>query len=84
MAELKKRLKRRAEDSDEVIARRLANAREEIRHWLDYDYVVINDDLDRAFASIRAIIAAERLRRDRRPGLADFVDGLLRGHEPVR
>jgi guanylate kinase len=84
MAELKKRLKRRAEDSDEVIARRLANAREEIRHWLDYDYVVINDDLDRAFASVRAIIAAERLRRDRRPGLADFVDGLLSGHETVR
>ncbi len=77
MAELKKRLKRRAEDTDDVIARRLANAREEIRHWLDYDYVVVNNDLDRAFAAVKAIVAAERLRRDRRPGLAEFVNGLL-------
>lgn len=77
MAELKNRLKRRAEDTDEVIARRLDNAREEIRHWLDYDYVVVNDDLDRAYDSVRAIVAAERLRRDRRPGLSQFVAGLL-------
>lgn len=77
MAELKKRLKRRAEDSEDVIQRRLANAREEIRHWLDYDYVVVNDDLDRAYTAVRSIIWAERLRRDRRPGLADFVDKLL-------
>ena len=77
MAELKNRLKRRAEDTEEVIARRLANAREEIRHWLDYDYVVVNDDLGRAYASVRAIVAAERLRRDRRPGLHQFVTGLL-------
>ena len=76
MAELKNRLKRRAEDTEEVIARRLANAREEIRHWLDYDYVVVNDDLGRAYASVRAIVAAERLRRDRRPGLHQFVTGL--------
>ena len=77
MAELKNRLKRRAEDAEEVIARRLANAREEIRHWLDYDYVVVNDDLGRAYTSVRAIVAAERLRRDRRPGLHQFVTGLL-------
>ena len=77
MAELKNRLKRRAEDTEEVIARRLANAREEIRHWLDYDYVVVNDDLGRAYTSVRAIVAAERLRRDRRPGLHQFVTGLL-------
>lgn len=77
MAELKNRLKRRAEDTDEVIARRLDNAREEIRQWLDYDYVVINDDLDRAYEAVRNIVAAERLRRDRRPGLGEFVAGLL-------
>lgn len=77
MAELKARLKRRAEDSEEVIERRLANARSEIEHWREYDYVVVNDDLDRAFAAVRAIVAAERLRRDRRPGLFDFVSGLL-------
>ncbi|MFP1631459.1 guanylate kinase [Zhengella sp. ZM62] len=77
MAELKARLKRRAEDSDEVIERRLANARSEIEHWREYDYVVVNDDLDRAFTAVRAIVSAERLRRDRRPGLFDFVSGLL-------
>jgi guanylate kinase len=81
LAELKSRLKRRAEDSDEVIAMRLENARDEMRHWIDYDFVVVNDDLDRAFAAVRAIVQAERLRRDRRPGLFDFVSGLL--EEPL-
>ena len=77
MKELKARLKRRAEDQDAVIETRLHNARLEIEHWRDYDYVVINDDLDRAFAEVKAIVTAERLRRDRRPGLFDFVSGLL-------
>lgn len=77
MSELKMRLKRRAEDSDEVITNRLHNARVELEHWRDYDYVVINDDLDRAFASVKSIVTAERLRRDRRPGLFDFVTDLL-------
>jgi guanylate kinase len=48
-----------------------------MKHWGDYDYIVINDDLDAAFAQVRAIVTAERLRRDRRPGLFDFVQGLL-------
>jgi guanylate kinase len=77
MTELQSRLTRRAEDSAEVIATRLKNAREEIGHWGEYDYVVVNDDLDRAFASVRAIVEAERLRRDRRHGLFDFVSTLL-------
>jgi guanylate kinase len=77
MNELKARLKRRAEDSDTTIERRLENARLEIEHWRDYDYVVVNDDLDRAYAAAKAIVTAERLRRDRRPGLFDFVSGLL-------
>ena len=77
MSELKARLKRRAEDADEVIERRLQNARLEMEHWRDYDYVVINEDLDRAFAEVKAIVIAERLRRDRRPGLFDFVTNLL-------
>jgi guanylate kinase len=77
MHELKSRLKRRAEDSDATIETRLKNARIEIEHWREYDYVVINEDLDRAFAAVRAIAIAERLRRDRRPGLFDFVSGLL-------
>ncbi|MGV8939771.1 MAG: guanylate kinase [Allorhizobium sp.] len=77
MAELKSRLFRRAEDTPEVIATRLDNARAEIEHWREYDYVVVNEDLDRAYAAVKAIVAAERLRRDRRPGLFDFVNGLL-------
>ncbi|TKT81354.1 guanylate kinase [Aquamicrobium sp. LC103] len=77
MRELKERLRRRAEDQDSVIAARLENARAEIEHWREYDYVVVNDDLDRAFVSVQAIVAAERLRRDRRPGLFEFVSGLL-------
>jgi guanylate kinase len=77
MTELQTRLQRRAEDAPDVIAKRLKNAKVEIEHWREYDYVVINDDLDRAFASVVSIVAAERLRRDRRPGLFDFVSGLL-------
>lgn len=77
MKELKARLKRRAEDQDAVIETRLKNAKLELEHWRDYDYVVVNDDLNRAFAAVRSIVTAERLRRDRRPGLFDFVSGLL-------
>lgn len=77
LEELKSRLHRRAEDTDDVIDMRLENSREEMQHWRDYDYVVINDDLDTAFAAVRSIVLAERLRRDRRPGLFDFVSGLL-------
>ena len=77
MTELQSRLHRRAEDSEEVIATRLANSRSEIEHWLEYDYIVVNEDLDSAFASVQAIVEAERLRRDRRPGLFEFVNGLL-------
>jgi len=87
MSELKMRLKRRAEDADAVIERRLANARVEVEHWRDYDYVVINQDLDRAYAEVKSIVIAERLRRDRRPGLFDFVSDLLEQRvkaEPVR
>ncbi|MCR4266847.1 guanylate kinase [Nitratireductor sp. ZSWI3] len=81
MKELLGRLTRRAEDTPEIIRTRLKNARFEIEQWVDYDYVVINDELDRAFSSVRSIVEAERLRRDRRPGLFDFVSGLL-GEEP--
>jgi guanylate kinase len=77
MAELKGRLLRRAEDQAQVIEARLKNARAEIEHWRKYDYVVVNDDLDRAFHAVKCIVQAERLRRDRRPGLFEFVTGLL-------
>lgn len=77
MKELKSRLVRRAEDAQEVIEQRLNNAIEEITHWREYDYVVVNDDLDRAFNQVQSILTAERLRRDRRPGLFEFENSLL-------
>jgi guanylate kinase len=76
--ELRARLERRAEDAPEAIQRRLANAREEIGKWAGYDYVIINEDLDWSFPMARAILAAERLKRERVTGLAEFVDGLLK------
>ena len=77
MNELRARLERRAEDAETVIANRLGNAASEISHWSEYDYVVINDDLERALAGVRAILAAERLKRERQTGMADFVTGLV-------
>ena len=77
MTELQSRLHRRAEDTEEVIQTRLANSRSEIEHWREYDYVVVNDDLNRAFTALKSIVEAERLRRDRRPGLFDFVTRFL-------
>lgn len=78
IAELERRLRTRAQDSDTVIAGRMAKSEAEISHWAEYDYVLINDDLDRAEADLRTILAAERMRRDRQPGLSDFVRGLNR------
>jgi guanylate kinase len=76
--ELKGRLERRAEDSPETIKRRLANARDEIGKWTQYDYVLVNEDLGESFPMVRAILKAERLRRERVVGLGEFVDGLLK------
>ena len=77
MTELKARLERRAEDTPEVIERRLRNAREEIAQWGSYDYVLVNDDLQHTFGELKSILSAERLRRERQVGLAAFIDGLL-------
>jgi guanylate kinase len=76
MAELERRLRARAQDSDEVIRGRMAKSLDEISHWSEYDYVLVNDDIDRAEADLKTILLAERLRRDRQPGLTDFVRGL--------
>jgi guanylate kinase len=76
-AELKSRLERRAEDSPDIIARRLRNAAEEIQHWQEYDYVLVNRDLDKSFARMRAILTAERLTRVQMPDLQAFVQNLL-------
>ncbi len=77
MAELRSRLVRRAEDAPDVIAKRLGNARDEIARWNKYDYVIINDDLQAAYESVKAILTAERLKRERATGLSEFVNGLL-------
>ena len=81
IAELDRRLRDRAQDSAEVIAGRMAKSRDEISHWAEYDYVLVNDDLEATFARLTTILEAERLRRDRQPGLADFVRGLNREFE---
>ena len=74
--ELKRRLHERAQDDYETISRRMAKAADEMSHWFEYDYVVINRDLDKAFADVSAILAAERLKRERQLGLSNFVRGL--------
>lgn len=76
MAELRARLERRAEDKADVIQRRLRNARDEIGHWADYDYVVVNEDLERSLNAVLSILVAERHKRIRQRGLADFVGAL--------
>ncbi len=78
IAELERRLRDRGQDSDAVIDDRMAKSEAEISHWAEYDYVVINTDLDVAFNDLVTIVEAERKRRDRQPGLADFVRGLNR------
>jgi guanylate kinase len=77
LTELKHRLERRAEDVPEVIERRLEAARVEIDRWREYDYVIVNDDLDKSFNSLKAILSAERLKRERVVGLERFVADLL-------
>ncbi len=72
MRELQNRLNRRAEDTADVIETRLQNARFEIQKWVKYDYIVINEDLQRSYAGIKGIIVAERLRRDRRPDFSNL------------
>ena len=76
IAELEKRLKGRAQDSDEVVAKRMSKSRDEISHWAEYDYVLVNKDLPAAFDEVKSIVVAERLRRDRRPDLLDLVRSL--------
>ncbi|WP_151720466.1 guanylate kinase [Gemmobacter serpentinus] len=81
IAELDRRLRARAQDSEEVIAGRMAKSRDEISHWAEYDYVIVNHDIDQAFAELLTILQAERMRRDRQPELAGFVRSLNREFE---
>ncbi|MBU6166429.1 MAG: guanylate kinase [Alphaproteobacteria bacterium] len=77
LAELERRLTSRATDHPDVIAGRMARARDEISHWGEYDYILVNDDAETCLSEIRAILQAERLRRKRQLGLAGFVRGML-------
>jgi guanylate kinase len=81
IAELERRLRQRAQDSDAVIASRMAKSRDEISHWAEYDYVLVNRNLDTAEEELKSIVRAERLRRNRQPALSDFVRGLNREFE---
>lgn len=77
IAEMKSRLHRRAEDTPEVIQRRLKTAVGEMKHWSKYDYVIVNEDLQRAYDGARSILRAERLRRERCPAIGTFIEGMV-------
>ncbi len=74
--ELERRLHGRAQDSDEVVKKRMAKATSEMSHWAEYDYVIVNEDVGDSVARVEAILTAERLKRVRQPGLGDFVRGM--------
>ncbi len=78
--DLEKRLLSRAQDSAEVVAARMAKASDEMSHYREYDYIIVNDDLDRSVHQVKAILQAERLRRDRQTGLTNFVKALRSGY----
>ncbi|MBI3451696.1 MAG: guanylate kinase [Rhodospirillales bacterium] len=78
-AELEKRLKARAQDPPDVVAGRIAKASDDMSHWREYDYIIVNRDFDESVARVQAILSAERCRRDRQAGLADFVIRLREG-----
>ena len=84
IAELERRLNTRGQDSAEVIAGRMAKSEAEISHWAEYDYVLVNDDLDECERRLKTILEAERLRRIRRPGLVGHVRALNREFEGMQ
>ena len=77
MAELERRLRARGTDTDDVIADRMARAASEISHWPEYEYVLVNRDMDQCVAEVRSIVAAARLKRTRQIGLVPFVRDLI-------
>ncbi len=74
--ELERRLRGRAQDTEEVMRRRMARASDEMSHWPEYDYVVVNQNVDESIEQVKSILTAERLRRDRQVGLVSFVNGM--------
>ena len=79
MQALERRLEARAQDAPDIVARRMARAADEMSHWAEYDYVLVNVDIDRSLAHVRAILEAERMRRERQVGLNEFVGSLRSG-----
>ncbi|MHC0052902.1 guanylate kinase [Actibacterium sp. D379-3] len=79
--ELERRLHSRAQDSDEVIAKRMQKSRDEISHWPEYDFVLVNDDLDATFERLKTIVTAERMRISQQPDLVDIVRALNKEFE---
>jgi guanylate kinase len=79
LAALEERLRRRAQDSDAVVAGRMEKSADEMSHWPEYDYVILNRDLDESVRQVRSILIAERARRERQSGLAEFVNRLRSG-----
>ena len=77
--ELERRLRARAQDPDAVVRGRMAKAADEMSHWAEYDYIVVNEDVEKSVAAVQSILEAERLRRDRQVGLRDFVESLRSG-----
>jgi guanylate kinase len=78
MDELERRLRGRGQDSEEVVLKRMARAADEMSHWNEYDYVIINHDIDRSIKQVQTILDAERMKRGRQLGLSDFVTGMSR------
>ncbi|KLN60209.1 guanylate kinase [Kiloniella spongiae] len=76
LQELERRLYARAQDSEEVVKGRMAKAADEMSHWAEYDYIIVNTDIEKSVADVQAILRSERLKRDRRPDLDAFVRGL--------
>lgn len=83
IAELERRLRARAQDSEDTVQRRMARAHAEIEHWREYDYVIVNKDVQHSLESVQAILRAERLRRDRQLGVEAFVAELNREEAPT-
>ena len=79
LRELEKRLRSRAQDSDDIIAKRMSKSEAEISHWAEYDYVIVNDDVEDALRKLQTIVDSERLKRRRQPWISGFVKGLIAG-----
>jgi len=79
LEELERRLRGRAQDPEEVVLKRMSKASDEMSHWPEYDYVIVNHDIEESIKAVQAILQAERLKRDRQVGLAQFINAMRQG-----